>query len=78
LNDNIKIADGSATGEVANGAADQKHGEIASAGNIANRREGLLLGWSKSGLEQVNIICHEVIVAPSWGWRPCGRLSDVG
>jgi hypothetical protein len=58
LNRHIKIADGMATGEVANRPSGEKTGHALGTGSIADQSEGIALRRRQAALQQINVVGH--------------------
>ena len=65
LDGDVDVADGCATGKVADGAADEKHGHAPKSCSFNDMLEGGLLREGESCLQQVDVISHEGWFAPS-------------
>src|SRR6202012_1399065 len=58
LNCYVKVADGDAAGEIANGTAEEEDCKSMSAGDIANAGESLPLGLGEPRFQEVDVIGH--------------------
>ena len=62
LNRKIKVADGKAAGEVANGAASEEDSHSRIAGGVSDVAKGVLLCGGKAIFKKVDVIGHDADV----------------